>query len=101
METITNHIMELKGEQIGKPISEDLKNYLAPYRTDQAYAEAAVNSGVGFHTIKNVAIGRGIISEDNVAGLVELVSIAIKKCITQAKEANVTKAKLQKLLKTA
>lgn len=93
--------MELKGEQIGKPVSDKLSDYLKKFTSEQDRAKASVESGVGFHTLKSLAIGRINITEANVVGLIELVKIAIEKCVTQAKEANVTKAKLQKLLKTA
>ncbi|PHQ27881.1 hypothetical protein [Leeuwenhoekiella nanhaiensis] len=101
METVNNQILELKGEQIGSKPSKQLLEYLKKYTTGKERAKASVNSGVGIHTIISLVVGRATITEQNIAGLIELVHLAIENCVAQAAEYKDAGAKLRKLLKTA
>lgn len=101
MKTVNNQILELKGEAIGQKPSKQLCEYLKKYTTGKERLKASVNSGIGIETIKSLAIGRNTITEQNIAGLIELVHIAIENCAAQAAEYKNAGTKLRKLLKTA
>lgn len=89
----------LKDEKFGNPISEELSNYLRKYTDKDDISNAAIETGVGRSTVRNVVYRSNTLTEGNSIAIIALIDIAITNCELAIESAEQTIKGLRKTLK--
>lgn len=67
-------------EQFGKPISEQLSEYLKQYTTSNDRANVCQQTSIGTSTIRDLVYRNNNLSKSNYIAVVELMRIAVRNC---------------------
>jgi len=67
-------------ENYGKPISEQLAEYLKTYTDNNDRANVAAKTGVSISTIRDVTYRANNLTESNAVAIVELMRVAVANC---------------------
>jgi hypothetical protein len=67
-------------EQFGKPISEQLSEYLKEYTTTNDRADVCEQTSIGTSTLRDVVFRYNSLSKTNYIAVVELMRVAVRNC---------------------
>lgn len=84
--------------EYGKPISEELSNYLIEFTNKKDVADVATKTGLSISTIDYVRRRSNTITENNQVGIVELIKRAVKNAENSISRAKRCKQDLGKTL---
>jgi predicted DNA-binding protein YlxM (UPF0122 family) len=86
-------------DSYGKPISEELSNYLRTYTDKFDRADVAAETEIGTSTIRDVVFRTNSLTEQNSKAIIELMKIAVKKCELNIINSTEAKEELTEMLK--
>jgi len=70
-----------KEEDFGKPISEELSNYLKSFTNSKDVVDASEKTGIGLSTAKQLRVRTNTLTKDNQIVIVELVKTAFNNAM--------------------
>lgn len=82
-------------ESFGKPISEQLSDYLKQYTSNHDRANVAEKTGVSISTIRDVSYRNNMVTENNSIAMLELMKIAVVNCTNTIQHAKKAKEYLE------
>lgn len=84
--------------QHGKPISEQLSQYLRDWTSKQDYANVFLDTGVSQSTIRDVIHRTNNLTENNSKAILEMMKVAVKNCTNKIEYAKRVKKEFEKCL---
>lgn len=88
-------------EHFGKPISEQLSQYLKDFTDNNDRANVSAETGIGTSTIRDVTYRNNALTESNHKAILELMKIAVKNCTNKIQYAKRVKQELEPYTKSA
>lgn len=84
--------------EYGKPINENLSNFLLEFTTKKDIADVSASTGVSISTIDYVKRRNNTVTENNERAMIELIKVAVRNSDAKIKRAKECKRELEKIL---